>query len=78
MNNILKDYKKSFEKLLPEINQNIEKYRKGKFTIKVTDKEGNPICAHVTAEQKKHAFDFGVSALMLGNMGDKEQEYRNS
>ena len=78
MNNILKDYKKSFEKLLPEINKNIEKYRKGNFTIKVTDKNGNPLNAQIIAEQKKHAFDFGISALMLGNMGDKEKEYRDA
>ena len=72
------DYKRRYEALLPKINADIEKYRKGNFKIKVVDKDGNPVVATVRAEQKKHLFDFGTSALMLGNMGDKEREYRDA
>ncbi len=78
MKNVIDNYRKSYEALLPQINANIEKYRKGHFTINVTNKDGVPVSAAITAEQKKHAFDFGTNALMLGNMGDKEQEYRDA
>jgi len=74
----IENYRKTYEQLLPEINANIEKYRKGNFKIKVTDKNGTPVNATITAQQKSHKFDFGTSALMIGNMGEKEQEYRSA
>ena len=76
--NKIQSYRNSYNALLPEINANIEKYRKGSFQIKIINKDGTPVRATVKAEQKSHAFDFGTSALMLGNMGDKEQEYRDA
>ena len=78
MNKAIENYRKTFDVLAPEINANIEKYRKGKFNIKVVDKDGKPVVATVKAEQKTHAFDFGTNVLMLGHMGDKEQEYRDA
>ncbi len=74
----LKNYRETYDKLLPEINANIEKYRKGKFKLKVLDENGNPVRATVKIEQKKHAFDFGTNVLMLGDMGEEEQEYRDA
>ena len=74
----LDNYRKEFDALLPEINANIERYRKGSFTVKVVDHNGNPVSAKIRAEQKGHAFDFGTSVLMLGNMGEREQEYRDA
>jgi len=78
MRQAIENYRKTYDALLPEINANIEKYRKGNFQIKVINKDGTPIKAKIKVEQKKHAFDFGTSALMLGNMGEKEQEYRDA
>ena len=75
-NNTIDNYRKTVQELLPEINANIEKYRKGNFKIKVLREDGTPVAATVKAEQKKHAFDFGTNVLMLGHMGEKEQEYR--
>ncbi len=74
----MEGYRRSFEALLPKINSDIEKYRKGTFMIKVLRGDGTPVAATVKVEQKKHLFDFGTSALMLGNMGDREQEYRDA
>jgi len=74
----IQNYRKNYEMLLPEINANIEKYRKGNFKIKVVDKNGIPVNATIKAEQKNHAFDFGTAALRIGDMGDKEQAYRDS
>ncbi len=71
-------YRETFNRLLPEINENIDKYRKGTFKIKVINKEGVPVQAKIKVEQKKHAFDFGTSALMIGDMGEKEHEYRDA
>ena len=78
MQNIIENYRKMHQKLLPEINANIEKYRKGTFKINVIDGDGKPVNATVKLEQKNHAFDFGTSALMIGNMGDKEKQYRDA
>ncbi len=78
MKEAIENYIRTYDALLPEINANIEKYRKGNFKIKVVNKDGTPIPVKIKVEQKKHAFDFGTSALMIGNMGDKEQEYRDA
>ncbi len=78
VNKAIEGYRKSYEALLPKINADIEKYRKGNFSIKVVNQAGDPVAATVKVEQRKHLFDFGTSALMLGNMGDKEMEYRNA
>jgi len=78
MKEAITDYRKTYDALLPEINANIEKYRKGNFKIKVINKDGTPVKAKVRVEQKTHAFDFGTSALMIGAMGDKEMEYRDA
>ncbi|MBR3943452.1 MAG: hypothetical protein IKJ55_08845, partial [Clostridia bacterium] len=78
MKDALQNFGKSFDALKPEIDANIEKYRKGNFEIRLVDKEGSPVRAKICATQKKHAFDFGTSVLMLGNMGEKEHAYRDA
>ena len=78
VNEVIEGYRRSYKALLPRINADIEKYRKGNFCIKVVNQDGAPVVATVKVEQKKHLFDFGTSALMLGNMGDKEQAYRDA
>ena len=78
VNEAIKSFRRSYEALLPRIRADIEQYRKGNFKIKVVKKDGTPVSATVKAEQKTHLFDFGTSALMLGNMGDKEQAYRDA
>jgi GH35 family endo-1,4-beta-xylanase len=75
---ILKELDRQFNELLPTINENIEKYRKGSFTIKVLDKNGVGVKVPFKLRQVSHDFDFGTNALMLGAMGDKEQLYRDS
>ena len=74
----IENFRNTFAQMLPEINNNIEKYRKGSFNISVIDKNGRPVDANLKIQLKKHAFNFGTSALMLGNMGDKEKEYRDA
>ncbi|MBQ8439857.1 MAG: endo-1,4-beta-xylanase [Clostridia bacterium] len=78
INEAIADYRRRYQELLPRLNADIEKYRKGHFKVKVVKKDGTPVIAKVQAEQKKHFFDFGTSALMLGDMGDKEQAYRDA
>ncbi len=74
----IEKYRKDYEQLLPKINQNIEKYRKGNFTLQLRKKDGSPCVGTVTVEQRSHAFDFGTNVLMLGAMGEKEQAYRDA
>lgn len=78
MEKILENYRKSYDALLPEINSNIEKYRKGDFKVKVKNADGTPFQGIVKAQQTKHTFDFGTCVVMLGAMGDKEQAYRDA
>ena len=62
MKEAINNYRKTYDALLPEINANIEKYRKGNFKIKVLKQDGTPVSATIKAEQKSHKFDFGTSA----------------
>ena len=78
MKQAIENYRKMYNALLPEMNANIEKYRKGNFRIKVINQDGTPAEAKINIEQKTHAFDFGTSALMIGAMGEKEKEYRDA
>lgn len=74
----IEQYRAAYETLSPAIEAGIEKYRKGNFRIEVTRSDGTPLSVTVRTVQKKHAFDFGTSALMLGAMGDKEEAYREA
>lgn len=78
MQNILEAYLAAYEPLSNEIDANIEKHRKGDFRVEVRRADGTPVSAKVTARQTGHAFDFGISPLMLGAMGEREQAYRDA
>ena len=78
MQNILETYLAAYEPLSKEIDANIEKYRKGDFKIEVRRADGTPLAARAEVRQTGHAFDFGISPLMLGAMGEKEQAYRDA
>lgn len=78
MKDKIEQFRETFSMMLPEINENTEKYRKGIMKIKVLKEDGTPVSAKIRVEQNSHAFDFGTSALMLGAMGDKEKEYRDT
>ena len=57
-----------------EMDANIEAYRKSDATVKIVDKDGNPVKnATVTVNQTSHDFDFGCNALMLGQYDTKEK-----
>ncbi|MEP3892119.1 MAG: endo-1,4-beta-xylanase [Hellea sp.] len=60
---------------------NIEKYRKGNLTVKVTDASGNPVAnANVTVEMVKHKFHFGsfVGHEFVKKGGEKNTQYHKS
>lgn len=78
MQNILETYLAAYEPLSKEIDANIEKYRKGDFKIEVRRADGTPLAARMEVRQTGHAFDFGISPLMLGALGEKEQAYRDA
>ena len=54
--------------------ENVEKYRKGGFTLRFADAADREI----TIKQTKHKFLFGCNAFMLGcfETPEKEPEYR--
>jgi GH35 family endo-1,4-beta-xylanase len=61
-------------------NNRIERYRKGSLTIKIVDRDGNPVPgASVDAQQLNHAFRFGsaVTAARLTRNGTDNDIYRS-
>jgi hypothetical protein len=50
----------------------IEKYRKGSFTLELVDARGNPVQAEVQVELRQHAFKFGTNLFGLSAMPDSE------
>lgn len=55
-------------------SHDIEKNRKGNFTVEIT-KNGKPVeCTEISYKLKKIDFDFGCNIFMLGQYDDKEQE----
>ncbi len=72
---ILEHFETQKDFLQTTVPENIEKYRKGDVTIRVTDREGNPIPdAIVKVTQTSHAFRFGANLFMLDEL---ETEQKN-
>ena len=61
------------------VKDNIEKYRKGKVTVTLKDKDGNPLSGvKIRAVLKNHEFKHGAHIFMLDQFEDEEKnkEYR--
>ena len=61
------------------VKDGIEQYRKGWFTLKVTDAEGKPVPgAKITLTQKTHEFRVGANLFLLEEMetDEKNAEYK--
>lgn len=71
---LLRSFDENREFLDKRYNENVEKYRKGSFTLRF-DGEGE---RRITVKQTKHKFLFGCNAFMLGcfETPEKEPEYR--
>ena len=56
------------------VKENIEKYRKGKCKITVSDVDGNGVAgAKIKIKQKSHAFRFGANLFMLDELETEEK-----
>ena len=56
------------------VKRNIEKYRKGKAIINVTDANGKPIeNVHITVKQISHEFKHGANLFMLNEFENKDK-----
>lgn len=52
----------------------IEKYRKGSYSITVTDLHGNPLKSkHISIHQKNHDFKYGANIFMLDQFETEEE-----
>jgi len=71
---VLKSFLENKERIDSYVNEGIEKYRKGDFTLKFAD--GGKKKVKIT--QKKHSFLFGSTAFMLDSfeVPEKETEYK--
>lgn len=67
---VLKSYLENAELLKKRNTENIEKFRKGEFTIEFSTKKPRKI----TVKQTKHAFLFGCNAFMLDSFEVPEKE----
>lgn len=74
VSSLMSNYNSKFSAMEDEMDANIETYRKSDATVKIVDKDGNPVKnATVTVNQTSHDFDFGCNALMLGQYDTKEK-----
>lgn len=63
------------------VKENIEKYRKGAFCIKLTDRDGKPVeNARISVRLRNHAFRFGANLFMLDELEteEKNRTYKKS
>ena len=70
-----------FDAASHELNErtktNIEKYRKGERTLRLTDKEGKPLIgACVKVKQKNHDFKYGANIFLLDEFKNEETNHR--
>lgn len=78
MEEMLKGFRRRWSQMMPTIQEGIEKNRKGDFCVLIQDKNGAPLDAKITVKQRKHKFDFGCNALLLGSLDSGENIYRNA
>ena len=76
---ILKPFREQEDYMRDRVRSGIEQNRKGRATVKVTDREGKPVPgARITAVQKSHEFRVGANLFALTEMETEEKaaEYR--
>ena len=72
---VLKHIKKDMVFLDTVVQENIEAYRKGNGCVKITDKNGIPLCGvSVKVKQMSHDFKFGANLFLLDEL---ETEQKN-
>lgn len=66
-------FKQHGDMIKARADENIEKYRKGVFKLKVTDQSGKPFCdKKVRITQKTHDFKYGANIFMLDQYDSAE------
>ena len=78
-NEVLKNFLKYEEETQHRVKHGIELYRKGFATLKVVDKDGNPVSGvKFEAKLKKHEFLHGANIFMLDEFDTEEynEKYR--
>lgn len=78
---VLELFEKDKDSLLAKTREGIERHRKGKFTLRVSDEKGSPLAnTTVKVTQTTHAFRFGANLFMLDELetAEKNQAYKQS
>lgn len=71
---VLEKFEEQYEYMQERVNSGIEEYRKGDFTITVTDADGKGIDnVKIRVNQKSHEFKFGANLFMLDELETKEK-----
>lgn len=71
---VLEHFENNKDFLENTVEKNIEKYRKGDFSIRITDEKGNPLnMANVKITQLSHEFRFGANLFMLDELETDEK-----
>jgi len=77
---VLKFFENNKDFFETTVQENIEAYRKGNFSVTVTDKNGITLTdVKVKIKQKNHAFRFGANLFMLDELetDEKNELYKN-
>ena len=71
---VLKYFEENKDFFENTIYPNIEKYRKGNMSLRITDKNGNAVSdAKIRIKQKNHDFKFGANIFMLDELETEEK-----
>ena len=71
---VLKHFEENKDFFENTIYPNIEKYRKGNMSLRITDKNGNAVSdAKIRIKQKSHDFRFGANIFMLDELETEEK-----
>ncbi len=76
---ILKSFEENKDYITKRLSEGIEKHRKGKAVIEITDENGRPVPnAQVEIKQVSHAFKYGANIYMLDEFesAEKNKLYR--
>lgn len=74
----LEAYRRMWDEVRPDIAAGTERNRKASARLDFTGPDGKPLTnAAVSVRQRSHAFLFGCNALVLGQMGEREQAYES-
>ena len=77
---VLEQFDEKLSKYEPQINSDIEKYKKGSCVLKLVGNDGNPLAnTHIKINQTGHDFKYGANIFLLDEFKtvEENEKYRD-